>query len=129
MPNILRNCAATVHVSPQNILHIFKDWVMSEEARNEMGEGAPCGVFQSPRYTYCVHADADVIDSVVNCAPHPPEYDRREIAHVKLVQLSDGEWDLDMPDTGDGDEDVEDEEDFEGDENFVKVPLRCQYIR
>jgi hypothetical protein len=102
----------------------FKDWVMSEEARNEMGEGAPCGAFKSPRYTYCVHVDADVIDSVVDRAPQPPEYDRREIAYANLVQLSDGEWNPEMADTGDDDEDVEDEEDIEGDENFVKVPLR-----
>jgi hypothetical protein len=53
-----------------------------------------------------------------------PEYDRREIACVNLVQLSDGEWNPDMADTGDDDEHVEDEEDIEGDENFVKVPLR-----
>jgi hypothetical protein len=52
----------------QQVREIFKDWVRSKEARNKTGEGAPCGAFKSPRYTYCVHVDANVIDSVVNRA-------------------------------------------------------------
>jgi hypothetical protein len=101
----------------------FKDWVQSDEAKSEMGQGAPCGAFKSPRYTYCVHADVDVIDSVVNRAPQPPEYDRRQIGYVNLVQLVEEDFNPEMVNTEDDDEDGEDDEQLEGDENHVKVPL------
>jgi hypothetical protein len=115
---------------------LFKDWVKSDEARNEMGQGAPCGAFKSPRYTYCVHVDVDVMDSVVNRAPQPPIYDTREIGYVNMVQLRFEDfveearsasiywkmyWRIGR---GNSTEESDDEwEDVEEDEDFVKVPL------
>jgi hypothetical protein len=33
----------------EQVRGIFKDWVQSDEAKSEMGQGAPCGAFKSPR--------------------------------------------------------------------------------
>jgi hypothetical protein len=69
---------------------VFKNWVQSEEAKAE-NNNEPYAEFQFPRYTYCVHVDADALDSVVNRAPQPPEYDMYKIGYVNLVQLNHGE--------------------------------------
>jgi hypothetical protein len=60
--------------------------VGSDEARAEIND-EPCGAFTYPRHTYCVHVDADVLDSVINRAPQLPSWDPRKIAYVNLVQL------------------------------------------
>jgi hypothetical protein len=109
----------------EQVREMFKDWVQSDEARSEMGVGAPCGAFNSPRYTYCVHVDADVLESVVNRAPQPPERDRRQIGYVNLVQLRFEDFaeeaQLALHDSDSDDSD--DFEDIQEDENYVKVPF------
>jgi hypothetical protein len=123
--------------SIEQVRDIFTEWVRSDEARLEMGEGAPCGAFTYPRYTYCVHVDADVLDSTVNRAPQPPEHDDRQIAYVNLLQLRFEDFAEGMTHmqcfihnfrrtVGDSIEDDDDDsewDDIEEDEDVVKVPL------
>ncbi|KAF2824328.1 hypothetical protein CC86DRAFT_468473 [Ophiobolus disseminans] len=113
------------------VRNIFTDWVRSDEARAEINDG-PCGAFTYPRHTYCVHVDADVLDSVVNRAPQPPTWDERSIAYVNLVQLRHEDFaerlGLQVQETTNDDEEGEEEEGDDdeseyGDEHFVKVPL------
>jgi hypothetical protein len=118
---------------------IFTDWVRSDEAKAEIN-GDPRGAWTYPRQTYCVHVDADVLDSVVNRAPQPPVWDEREIAYANLVQLRHEDFperfSLPVEETAIDDnmdeESVEEEEEEEdsdmdeseyGDEHFVKVPV------
>ncbi|USP74653.1 hypothetical protein yc1106_01927 [Curvularia clavata] len=110
------------------VRNIFTEWVRSDEARAEINDG-PCGAFTYPRHTFCVHVDADVLDSVVNRAPQPPTWDRRHIAYANLVQLRHEDFaeELGIPvqDFTNNDEEDEEEDDASeyGDLNFVKVPL------
>jgi hypothetical protein len=72
------------------VRNLFKEWVQSDEAKAE-NNNEPYADFQFPRYTYCVHVDADALDSVVNRAPQPPEFDMHQVAYVNLVQLDHGD--------------------------------------
>lgn len=72
---------------------IFAAWIRSDEAKaesNESESGHWPG-FRHPRYTYCVHVDADVLDTVVNRAlkldPELDSYEARQTAYVNLVRL------------------------------------------
>lgn len=105
--------------SVDQVRDIFKEWVQSDEAKAENNNQAH-PTFQFPRYTFCVHVDAGVLDSVVNRAPQPPAFDARQIAYVNLVQLR-----HESSDEG-GAQLYGDADEFDGnggDENFVKVPL------
>jgi hypothetical protein len=52
----------------------------------------------SPRYSFCLHVDAEALDSVVHGAPQPPELDSSGVGWVALI---DANWDLPDPDTFD----------------------------
>lgn len=114
------------------VRNIFTEWVRSDEARAEINN-EPCGAFTYPRYTYCVHVDADVLDSVVNRAPQPPSWDPRNIAYVNLVQLRHEAFaerlGLTVQETTNNHEEDKEQDDGDideseyGEEHFVKVPL------
>jgi hypothetical protein len=107
--------------SVDRVRDAFKAWVDSTEAKEETKD-APLdwGGADYPRYTYCVHVDADAVDSVVRRAPQPPRFDGDKVGYVNLVRL-------DMRDITDGGEDGEEEEEEEdddsGDENVVRAPV------
>ncbi|KAH7341208.1 hypothetical protein BKA66DRAFT_577138 [Pyrenochaeta sp. MPI-SDFR-AT-0127] len=94
----------------------------------------PKPTFQFPRYKYCVHVDADVLDTVVNRAPklRPPQ--SWQVAYVNLVKLHYEGFPQQMYGSGvrvdeeagedeEVGEDKEADKDEEVDMNFVKVPL------
>lgn len=97
----------------------FSIWVQSDEANQ----------FQSPGYEYCVHVDADAIDSVVRRAPQSPKRDFNNIGYATLGRLVPDyyyECNSGSPsgcDDDDGDESEDDEEDFTK-MNDAKVPIR-----
>lgn len=101
---------------------IFKAWVRSNEARAETNDGLH-GTFTYPRHTYCVHVDADVLDSVVNRAPQPPLWDWREIGYVNLVEVWHVNWikRFHLWLQGTDGRDIDESECENG--HFVKVPL------
>jgi hypothetical protein len=104
--------------SVDRVRDAFKAWVDSTEAKEETKD-APLnwGGADYPRYTYCVHVDADAVDSVVRRAPQPPRFDGEKVGYVNLVRL-------DMREITDGGEDGEDEEEDDGgDENVVRAPV------
>lgn len=102
--------------SVNHVRNAFQAWVESAEAKEETKD-APLdwGGADYPRYTYCVHADADAVDSVVRRAPQPPTLDREKVGYVNLVRL-------DMREIAGGGENGEEEEDG-GDENVVRAPV------
>lgn len=55
--------------SVDQVRDIFTSWVQGEEAKEELCDAPSEGPFSYVSYTYCVHVDADVIDSVVNRVP------------------------------------------------------------
>jgi hypothetical protein len=104
--------------SVDRVRDAFKAWVDSTEAKEE-SKDAPLdwGGADYPRYTYCVHVDADAVDSVVRRAPQPPRLDGEKVGYVSLVRL-------DMREITDGGEDGEEEKkDDGGDENVVRAPV------
>ncbi|KAF2464301.1 uncharacterized protein BDR25DRAFT_361805 [Lindgomyces ingoldianus] len=107
--------------SVDQVREIFKSWVEGDEAKEELRDAPHPGPSRYVRYTYCVHVDADAIDSVVNRAPQPPKSDHKNIGYVNLVRLRPS----DMIPYGGLPIDPEDEEHDkdEGDDNFVKVGL------
>jgi len=62
------------------VREIFKKRVQSDEAKAEINS-LVTPTFQYPRYTYCLHVDADVLDAVVNRAP------KLQVKVEHLVQL------------------------------------------
>lgn len=102
---------------------IFNEWVKSDEAKAENNNTAYPAIVKYPRYNFCIHVDADAIDSIVRRAPQPPQYDADEIGYVTLVQLL---HDEELEDTKRCESGMEDEED-DGEDftkmNDVKVPI------
>jgi hypothetical protein len=113
--------------TPDQVRDLFKAWVKSPDALAEM-HNEPCAVFTYPRYTYCVHIDGDVLDSI-NRAPEP-EKDVRMIAYVNLVRLRLEDFDEDyklhleqsIKDCEEDEECILDDEDLR-DQDFARVPL------
>lgn len=107
--------------SVDQVRDAFKAWIDSTEAEEERKD-APLdwGGAAYPRYTYCVHVDADAVDSVVVRAPQPPMHDSRDkVGYVNLVRL-------DNRGILGGDEYREEEEEDEedcGDENVARAPV------
>ncbi|KAI8943079.1 hypothetical protein NX059_001111 [Plenodomus lindquistii] len=73
--------------SVDRVRDLFEAWVNSAEAKEET-KHAPLdwGGADYPRYMYCVHVDADAVDSVVKLAPQPPKWDREKVGWVNLVR-------------------------------------------
>jgi hypothetical protein len=69
------------------VREIFQDWTRGDEAKEELRYAPYNGPFCYVRYTYCVHVDANAVDSVVNRAPQPPIPDHGYIGYVNLVRL------------------------------------------
>ncbi len=67
---------------------VFKQWVASNEAMEELCDAPFNGPFFYPRYTYCIRVDSNAIDSVVNRAPLPPALDYDDIGYVNLIRLN-----------------------------------------
>lgn len=42
----------------------------------------------TPRYYFCIHVDADSLDSVVNRGPSPEEHDFGKIGYVSLLDVN-----------------------------------------
>ncbi|OCK72872.1 hypothetical protein K432DRAFT_387656 [Lepidopterella palustris CBS 459.81] len=110
--------------SVDQVREIFKSWVQGNEAKEELRDAPYPGPFQYVRYTYCVHVDADALDSIVNRAPQLPKRDYKRIGYVNLVQLCARDM-IPYSDPSDVDPEEEEHDEDEGDENFVKVPLDC----
>lgn len=66
-------------------------WDRSDEAKAEHNHN-DIHYRWSPRYKYCVYADADAISSVVHRAPQPPEGDFDEIGYVNITRLDPWDW-------------------------------------
>lgn len=70
------------------VREIFKEWVNSDEAKAE-ANNEPYPAYQCPRYQFCVHVDADVLDAVVHRAPKLDVAEAIRTAYVNLVKLRD----------------------------------------
>ncbi|KAH7073283.1 hypothetical protein FB567DRAFT_196713 [Paraphoma chrysanthemicola] len=95
----------------ERVRDIFTAWPGSDEAKAEFGGS-------TPRYMYCVHVDADVLDSVVNRAPKLLWSEARQVAYVNLVRPS-TDWAPIPPDQLQ----YFTEEELNEDVDLVKVPL------
>lgn len=102
------------------VCHLFTAWVRSGEAKDEMSNSDQWPVFSHPRYTYCVHVDADVLDAVVNRAPKLTPSDALRAEYVDLIQLRTEDF-RDHIDFGSGDDNMPDDDVL--DPEFVTVPL------
>ena len=112
--------------SVDQVRETFKNWVQGDGRKEELRD-APYSPLQYTRYMYCVHVDADALDSVVSRAPQPPKRDTKRIGYVNLVRLRASDM---IPDSGPSlidpeDEEYDEDEEDEEDEDLVKVPLDC----
>jgi hypothetical protein len=107
------------------VREIFQDWTQGDEAKEELRDAPYNGPFCYVRYTYCVHVDADAVDSVVNRAPQPPIPDHEYIGYVNLVRLRlEDVMTVDYGPSYDPEEEDDDKlDDVEGDQNLVKFPV------
>lgn len=78
----------------------FRVWPESPEAKAEQGSGnvepdrAQWIGGSCPRYLFCLHVDANSLDSVINRAPQPPMDDMDCIGYVSLVEA---DWPVFVP--------------------------------
>lgn len=69
----------------------FRDWVSSSAAAEEMLPGYPStstSMLDTPRYNFCIHVDADSLDSVVDRGPPPEVPDMNKISYVNLLDVN-----------------------------------------
>jgi len=109
----------------EQVREFFRQWVLSDEVKAETSDAVETW---SPRYAYCVHVDADAIDSVVRRAPQLPAIDFKEVGYATLLR-HDPNYYLDGTQSPIGDTREErealdeDDEDYYSDRNDVKVPI------
>jgi len=120
------NRSAFNGASKDHVREHFKHWCASDEAKAEHGDAfrdQETMLFSSPRYTYCIHVDAEALQSVMN-GPQPPDVDFDGHGRVNIVDVG---WE--MPDwetydyEGDGYERGEIDRTDEGEEPVEGVRL------
>lgn len=87
--------------SKDEVRRRFKQWVVSDACRTEFpadidDSRLQCLLTENPRYNYCIHVDADSLDSVINKGPPPTEPDVRNISYVNLIRADDAWESLDF---------------------------------
>lgn len=80
--------------SKDEVRRRFKQWVASDACRTEFpadmdASRLQCLLAENPRYNYCIHVDADSLDSVINRGPPPTEPDMENISYVNLIRADD----------------------------------------
>lgn len=73
--------------SVAQLRQLFRDWAdKTMKLENPEAEGHELSYFTNPRYDYFIRANADVIGSVVDDAPHVPDEDPFGFGYVDFVQ-------------------------------------------
>ncbi|RWA12799.1 hypothetical protein EKO27_g2301 [Xylaria grammica] len=93
--------------SKDHVRRHFRSWCASDEAMAEQyridsqpvrPDGLDTMLGMTPRYTYCIHVDAESLRSVIHDGPQPPDHDLHGVGWVALI---DSHWQMPNPETFD----------------------------
>lgn len=105
--------------SKEVVRQTFREWAAAAAAAASADDGQPeekKSLFV-PRFTYCIHVDAESLKSVVEDAPQPPAPDLEPVGYVNLIDADS------TIDEGAGDEDGIEDSTQHDDVGWMKVAV------